>query len=62
MVNKLDNKILILGILTLVSIIGLITFQMNVEGDPFLVGLGFVISSIGILITVFLAEILPNQN
>lgn len=62
MVNNMDNKILILGILTLVSIIGLTIFQMNLEGDPFLVGLGFVISSIGILLTVFLADILPNQN
>ena len=63
MVHNMDNKMLTLGILTLVSILGIIIFQMNVHGDPFLVGLGFTISSIGVLIAVLLAELLPNiQN
>jgi len=56
----MDNKMLILSILTILCAIGILIFQINVGGNPFLIGLGFGIGSICLLIAVFIEALLPN--
>lgn len=53
----MDKIMLILGILAAVSIIGVIIFQINVQGSPFLAGLGYVISTLCIIIVIAIVMI-----
>lgn len=53
----MDKIMLILGILTAVSIIGVIIFQINVQGSPVLAGLGYVMGTLCVIIVIAIAMI-----
>jgi len=53
----MDKKTLILSILTLISIFGVLLFQINVQGNPLISGFGFALSSIVILFGCLVAFI-----
>jgi len=53
----MDKKTLILSILALVGIFGVLLFQINIQGNTFLTGLGFVLGFICIIIACGIALI-----
>ncbi len=53
----MDKKTMILGVLVLASVIGFVLLHMGVQSNPFIVGLGFALSSVCILIASVVAMI-----
>ncbi|NMC59762.1 MAG: hypothetical protein GYA51_10330 [Candidatus Methanofastidiosa archaeon] len=56
----MDKKLLILSALTLVSIVGIVLYQINIQGNPFLLGLGFLLSALCIIVAMFIALLYPK--
>jgi len=51
----MGKKMLILSILTFLAIIGILIFQITILENPFLVGFGFLLSTLSIILAIGIA-------